>query len=261
MIKFRHSAPLVLLLIFALICIAQTPTTQSGARGVLRLRVRVKVGETTKGLARKRFFLIKGTPEQNKSVIEAIERQPLVSRDCYYRRNGASEALIKWLKENDCESVYCREIGPEDIDGPDAVPEFQTALMSGEKEFGTRELARKWLAVNLPEKIRDGFYRERQAELRRLIKDAEATSGATILSVMGDRNGTAYFTDLEPGAYVISSILPAEIGNTGVTWNCPIQVKPGDLATEKPYLVSNRADRNVKCVGVERPLPVCEATR
>jgi hypothetical protein len=94
-----------------------------------------------------------------------------------------------------------------------------------------------------------------------LIKEAETTSGATILSVMGDRNGTAYFTDLEPGSYVVSSILPAEIGNTGVTWNCPIQVKPGDLATEKPYLVSNKPDRNVKCVGVERPLPVCEATR
>jgi len=42
-----------------------------------------------------------------------------------------------------------------------------------------------------------------------------------------------------------------------VTWNCEVQVKPGDLATEKPYMVSNRKDRNVKCVGVEKPKPVC----
>ena len=29
------------------------------------------------------------------------------------------------------------------------------------------------------------------------------------------------------------------------------------LATEKPYLVSNRKDRNVKCIGTEKPMPVC----
>jgi hypothetical protein len=258
---FRHSTSVLLLFIFALICIAQTPTAPSGARGVVRLRVRVKVGEATKGLPRKRFFLIKGSAEQNKTAIEAIESQRLVSRDCYYRGIGASEALIKWLKENDCESVYCREIGPEDVDGPSAVPEFQAALTASEKEFGSRDLGRRWLTVNLPEKFRDGFYRNRQQELQRLVKQAEATSGATIMSVMGDRNGTAFFTDLEPGAYVISSILPAEVGNTSVTWNCPIQVKPGDLATVTPYLVSNKADRNVKCVGVEKPLPTCEAPR
>ena len=257
----RHSSSIPLLLVFALICIAQTSTTPSGARGVIRLRARVKVGESTKGLARKRFFLIKGSAEQNKSALEAIERQPLTSRDCYYKQNGASEALIRWLKENDCESVYCREIAADDLEGPNAVPEFQSALAAGEKEFGTHDVARKWLTVNLPDRLRDGFFRSRQKELRELIDRAQTSSGAAIMSVMGDRNGTAYFTDLEPGSYVLSSILPVEIGSTGVTWNCPIQVKPGDLATEKPYLISNRPDRNVKCVGVERPLPVCEATR
>jgi hypothetical protein len=36
-----------------------------------------------------------------------------------------------------------------------------------------------------------------------------------------------------------------------------VQIKPGDIATEKPYLVSNKIDRNVKCVAVEKPLPAC----
>ncbi len=255
----RPTLFIVIGLLLAVVCLAQTPTIPSGARGVIRLRARVKTGETTKGLSRKRFFLIKGSLEQNKQVLEAIERQAVVSRDCYYRRLGASAALINWLKESDCESVYCREVVPQDVDGPNAVPEFQTAITAGEKEFGNRELARKWLPVNLPENIRDGFYKTRQQELKALIKQAETTSGATVLSVMGDRNGTAYFTDLEPGAYVISNIVPTEVGNAGVIWNCAVQVKPGDLATEKPYLVSNRADKNVKCVGVEKPLPVCEA--
>lgn len=245
----------VVAILLAFVALAQSPS------GVIRLRARVKVDQTTKGLARKRFFLIKGSLEQNKNVIDAIEHQTVESRDCYFRRAGASEQLLKWLKENDCESVYCREIAEEDVDGSRAVPEFQSALLVGEKEFGSRELAKKWLSVNLPETLRDGFYKRRQEGLRTLIKQAEASSGASVLSVMGDRNGTAYFTDLEPGAYVISSILPVEVGATSITWNCPIQVKPGDLATERPYLVSNRADRNVKCVGSEKPLPICEAPK
>jgi hypothetical protein len=232
-------------------------STQESKTGVLRLRVRVKVGESTKGLARKRFFLLPGTLEQNRSVVDAIEKRPVLTRDCYYSRLGASTALINWLKESDCESVYCREIAKEDVEGPTSVPEFVRALAESEKEFGSPETARKWLTTNIPENLRGGFYKNRQSELQALINQAE-TSGAKVLSVMTDRNGTAYFTDLTPGTYVVSSLLPVEIQLNSVVWNCEVQVKTGDLATEKPYLISNTKDRNVKCVGLERPLPVCE---
>lgn len=225
--------------------------------GVLRLRVRVKIGEATRGLARKRFFLIPGNIEQNRSIIESIERRPILTRDCYYTKLGASSALINWLKEGDCESVYCREITKENLDGPKSVPEFVTAVAAGEKEFGSKEVAQKWLTTNMPENLRDGFYRNRQAEAETFIKDAQST-GRKILSVMTDRNGTAYFTDLSPGRYVLSSLIPSEVGATTVLWNCDVEVKQGDLATEKPFLVSNRTDRNVKCVGVEKPMPFCE---
>ena len=257
MMRFLSPTLIACLLTFAVL--AQTPSVSEDAGTVLRLRVRIKVGDSTKGLSRKRFFLIKGSLEQNKSVVEAIERRPLTSRDCYYRRAGASEALVKWLKENDCESVYCREIETDDLEGGAAVPEFVTALAAGEKELGSRELGRKWLTVNLHETLRNGFYKLRQNDLQETIKQAEAISSATVLSVMTDRNGTAYFTDLEPGTYTLSNIIATEIGTNATTWNCEVQVKQDDRAFEKPFLISNRKDKNVKCVAVEKPLPLCES--
>jgi len=255
----RRLSPILIVGILTFVSLGQSQSVSPAARAVLRLRVRVKVGDSTRGLSRKRFFLTKGSLEQNKSMVETIERRPVISRDCYYRRAGASEALVKWLKENDCESVYCREIQPDDIEGTGAVPEFLAAMLAGEKEFGSRELARKWLTVNLPEKLRSGFYKARQRDLESGIKQAEEISAAKVVSVMTDRNGTAYFTNLEPGTYTLSNILSTEIGETVALWNCEVQVKQDDRAFEKPFLISNRKDKNVKCVAIEKPLPVCES--
>ena len=241
-----------LLLMMTVVLAQQPPARQTG---VLRLRVRVKADDSAplRGLARKRFFLIPGTLEQNRALIDSIEHQALMSRDCYYQKIGASAALIGWLRESDCESVYCRGVEQEFVSGPKAVPEFAVAYAASQKEFGNDETARQWLTTNLSPDVRDGFYRSRQTVLEALLKQG----GPQVHSVMTDRNGTAYFTDLGPGAYVLSNLIPTELGQTFVTWNCEVQVKPGDLATEKPYLVSNRKDRNVKCVGVEKPKPVC----
>ncbi len=242
----------LLLMVTVVLAQSQQPAKQTG---VLRLRVRVKADDSAplRGLARKRFFLIPGTIEQNRALIDVIERQALLSRDCYYQKIGASAALISWLRESDCESVYCRGVEQEFVSGPKAVPEFATAFAASQKEFGNDETARQWLTTNLAPNVRDGFYRTRQTNLQTLLKLA----GAEVHSVMTDRNGTAYFTDLGPGTYVLSNLIPTELGQTSVTWNCEVRVKPGDLATETPYLVSNRKDRSVKCVGVEKPKPVC----
>src|SRR5215213_4180580 len=240
-------------LVFALLLMVTIAVAQNQT-GVLRLRVRVKLDDNSpmRGLPRKRFFLVPGSLEQNRALLDAIERQSLITRDCYYQKIGASTALIDWLKEGDCESVYCREVEKNFLTGPKTVPEFVTAFMASQKEYGNAETARQWLTTSLASDLRAGFYRDRQRALQALLKQAPA-----VQSVMTDRNGTAYFTDLGPGTYVLSNLIPTELGQTLVTWNCEVQVKPGDLATEKPYLVSNRKDRLVKCVGVEKPKPVC----
>jgi hypothetical protein len=256
----RKPALVFILLFLAAWCVAQTSSGVPDApRGVLHLRVKIKTDEAPKGfgLSRKRFFLIKGSLEQNKALIEAIDRQPLTTRDCYYARVGASKELIDWLKINDCESVYCRELNVDDVEGPHAPREFTAALTAGEKTLGSRELARKWLTVSLPEKLRDGFYRERQNEIATIIKQAETSSGAKVFSVMTDRNGSAYFTDLEPGSYTLSNIVGTEIGSGVSLWNCDVQIRAEDLAAEKLYTISNRKDKLVKCVAVEKPLPAC----
>jgi len=242
-------------LVFALLLMLTAALAQTQT-GVLRLRVRVKLDDNSplRGLPRKRFFLVPGTLEQNRALLEAIERQPLITRDCYYQKIGASTALIDWLKEGDCESVYCREVEKDFVTGPKAVPEFVTAFTASQKEYGNDETARQWLTTNITPDVRDGFYRDRQRALQALLKQAPA-----VQSVMTDRNGTAYFTDLGPGTYVLSNLIPTELGQILVTWNCEVQVKPGDLATEKPYLVSNRKERLVKCVGIEKPKPICTA--
>jgi hypothetical protein len=239
--------------------IAHTQTPPAN-RGVIRLKVKVKSGDVTKELPRKRFFLIKGTLEENRALIDKIKQNGVMSRECYYRGKGASEALIKWLNENDCDSVYCRGIEEKYLSGSDAVPEFRAAYDQGLREFKTPDLARHWLTVNLPTDIRVGFYQQKQEFIDALVKQSEDASKTKVMSVMTDRKGTAYLTDIEPATYTISNLVGSETGKTSIVWACEKEVKAVDLAIamRRPFTLSNEEDPKVKCEIVERPLPACE---
>jgi len=127
------------------------------------------------------------------------------------------------------------------------------------RDLKTPELARRWLTVNLPAEISEGFYKQKQAVLDALIKQAEETTRTRVMSVMTDRKGTAYLTDIEPGTYTITNIVGSEIGKTSILWACEKEVKAVDLAIamRRPFTLSNENDPKVKCEIVERPLPVC----
>jgi hypothetical protein len=239
--------------------VAHTQTPQT-ARGVIRLKARYKSAIGMKDLPRKRFFLIKGSLDQNQSLIQQIKQTNLASRECYYRTHGASEQLIKWLDENDCESVYCREIEDKYIGGSEPVPEFKAAYDQALKELKTPEDARRWLPAYLPVELRDGYYKTKRQTIEGLVKQAENASGKPTMSIMTDRKGTAYLTDIDPGVYTISNLVASETGKTSILWICEREVKASDLyiAMKRPFTLSNEKDPKVKCEVIERPLPVCK---
>ena len=247
------------LLPFVFSFVAHTQQSEYPARGVIRLKVRYKSGDVPKDLPRKRFFLIIGSLDENKNLIEKIKSQDPLTRECYYRGKGASEALIKWLKENDCDSVYCHEIEEKYLTGGEAVPEFQAAYNQGLRDFKSPELARRWLTNNLSADLRIGFYNQKQQVLQALLTQIEQATKIKPMSVMTDRKGTAYLTDIEPGTYTISNLVASETEKTSILWACEKQVKAVDLATamRRPFTLSNEKDPKVKCEIVERPLPVC----
>ncbi len=212
-------------------------------------------------MPRKRFFLIKGSLDENRSLIEKIKLTDVTSRDCFYRRLGASDALIKWLNDNDCDSLYCREIEEKYLNGAEAVPEFQKAFELALAELKNRELARRWLPNYLSPEIRSGFYDEKHKTIQALVSEAEAATKTNVMSIMTDRKGTAYLTNIEPGTYTISNLVGSETEKTSVLWICEREVKATDLgvAMKRPMMLSNEKDPKVKCEIVERPLPVCAA--
>lgn len=251
------AATLVCLLVL-LASVAQTQTPQTG-RAVIKLKARFKSDAGTRDLQRKRFFLIKGTMAENRALIDKIKLTSVTSRDCYYRSHGASEQLITWLTDNDCESVFCREIEERYLSGKEKVPEFEKAYDDSLKEFKSPELARRWLTVNLPTGPREGFYDEKRDAINRLVNEAEATTHAKVMSVMTDSKGTAYLTDLDPGTYTISNLVGSETNGRSVLWICEKEIKAGDLYTamKRPFTLSNEKDPKVKCEFIERPLPAC----
>jgi len=232
---------------------AQTPSPP--ARGLLKISARY-----TKALQRKRFFLIKGSRADNQSLIEKIRQLSPISRECYYLGKGASQAMIKWLADNDCDTVYCGEIDDKYVNGSDAVPEFRAAYDLGMRDFKSADLARKWLTVNLPPALRSGFYDQKQAATNALIAEAEATTKTKVASVLTDRTGVAYLTDIEPGVYTISNLIGAEVGSKSVLWVCEkdVKIEPLSKATLRPLQLSNV--KSASCEIIERPLPACEAT-
>lgn len=223
--------------------------------GSLEVGGRVMIGTKQEKLERKRFYLFRGGLTANKEMVDRLRAEVPVSRDCFYCRNKASDGFIAWLKANNCESPYCREITTEDIK---KVKEFQTAYRKGQEQFRRDNIARKWITTNLPVRLRDGFYREQKKTLARLLGDARP-----LKSVMTDRtNVKAFFIDIpldlgqkKTETFLVSNILPIEIGDKSYVWACEVEIG----ATAKATQLGLKVQAPSKCEVFIRSLPVCNA--
>jgi hypothetical protein len=185
-----------------------------------------------------------------------------------YGSAGASPQLIAWLEENHCETIYCRELTADEVrcEGTDTkkcVPEFVGAYRNALARLnGNRELARK-LITNYPPlsspKLRIGFYDAMTEWLRGAVEAVERGTGGShkLRSAITNEDGEAYFYDLCPGKYYVSSIAPVDVGGTHLFWESvsPVKVEgPPDVNRAIDVKLAFPPGKDKKNLFVGKPL-------
>lgn len=146
-----------------------------------------------------------------------------------------NEFVREWLEKYRCETVYCQPATLEDIG---RIRLFQDAYKKSSDLFKSQPgpeaaaTALKWMPNFLPQEIRTGYFDMRTEWTKRAIALMEASSVGTeknfIRTVMTDRKGEAYITEIKPGAsYYISNLVPIEDGKDCFLWNLKKDVKEG----------------------------------
>lgn len=235
-------------------------TADAQERGSLEISGRISAGGQQVKLKRKRFYLFRGGLEANKDLITRIKAANVTSRDCFYCKAKASAEYTAWLKTQDCESPYCREITTDDIA---KVPEFQAAYQKGLKQFRNKpDVARKWLTTNLPPTIRDGFYLTRKTITTGLLGPTKPLQSSMTDSV----SVVAIFIDIplelpagkKTETFLVSNLVPIEIGDKSYVWACEAEIGVGKKAKLAPLPIADTSKLIKKCEVVVRNLPKCE---
>jgi hypothetical protein len=261
MLKFFPKLLIVLLLVFGFCPInAQEPLPL----GSLEVSGRVKINGKLEKLQRKRFYLLRGGLDENKNLVEKLGAAETLSRDCFYSQMQASPQFICWLKEENCESPYCREIEKTDIE---SVPEFQTAFQKGLRQFGKSrpEISQNWLITNLSPTLSAGFYLRQKSLLESLLGKVKPLQSSMTDSV----SVKAIFIDIplnlpetdgkkkKSETFLVSNLLPLEFGDKTYVWACETEIgnqKQGKLVLQVP-----EGDKKVKnCEVFVKDLPVCK---
>lgn len=230
----------------------------NAAAGSLEVTAKPRIGTKQESLDRKRFYLLRGGLEANNALIEKLKASNPISRDCYYCELQASPEYMAWLKAGDCDSAYCREITADDVV---KVPEFKAAYQKSLVQYGNKpSIAQKWLISNLASNLRNGFYEERKSFIDRLLGGIKPIQSAITDSV----NFKAVFIDIplkESEAtekFLISNLVPIEIGEKSYIWACEVEVGSEETATLK-LQVPEKDTPVQKCEVIIRDLPACRA--
>jgi hypothetical protein len=241
-VVFRAAAVLCLLFVFKCLAYSQAtapsptsartaPPCKDGASpGGVKLVPDSTSPDNKLKLARKRFYLSSSPFNLSNSV--NLKTAPALRS--FYSSAGASPQLIEWLEENHCETVYCRALTLEELrcEGDSqkkCVPEFTEAYRNAlAKLNGNQELARRMVTNYLPlssAKLRTGFFEAKTQWLKSAVEAIEKAQGDRIRSTVTDRDGIAFFYNVCPGNYYVSSIGPVE--GLGLYWEAakPVRVK------------------------------------
>jgi hypothetical protein len=227
--------------------------------GVLEVNGRIKVDGKQERLKRKRFYLFRGGLAANKALVDRMRTAEFVTRDCFYCRMNASPEFRAWLKAEDCESPFCREITAADAA---KVPEFKAALAKGQREFAKKPaLANEWLTTNLAPELRDGFYLQRKKAIDALLGGLKPLQTGMTDSV----SIKAIFIDIPvappPGksseTFLISNLAPFQIGAKSYVWACEVEISP-DKRAVRSLPVPEAGKRAEKCEVFVRDVTVCD---
>ncbi|MFT3742979.1 MAG: hypothetical protein QM785_01675 [Pyrinomonadaceae bacterium] len=245
--------------VIVLLIPAGTVYVSAQSAGSLEVSGRVKIGGKLEKLTRKRFYLLRGGLEANKSLVEKMKSASVTSRDCFYCMQKASTEFIAWLKAEECESPYCRAITPEDTK---KVPEFQAAYDKGLKQFRNKPtIAQQWLTTNLAPDLRDGFYKQQKASINTILGPVKPVQSSMTDSV----SVKAIFIDipLNTGGkptetFLVTNIIPLEFAGKSYLWACEVEIgaaKKVTLALQVP----DPGKTVKKCEIVVKELPKCSA--
>jgi hypothetical protein len=186
---------------------AETPNPRGEPVGI-RL---VVTGPDGKPLQRKRFFLL----ERSAAAANAA---PAPRREDYLK--NASPQLREWLSKHDCDTLYCPEYETDYAEAIKTVPEFKRAYDEGMRKYKSERLALRWITVNFPvREARTEYYKRKKIWL-----EGAARGAGALTSVMTDEKGVGYLTNVKPGTYYVSNLLPLEDG--GLLWDCSVTTAP-----------------------------------
>lgn len=261
-------SPLLAIFLASLVGVATGNAQPAPAKASLTVKTQLTIDGTKYKVLRKRFYLFTGIKDKdrdplhvNEELNKRIRVANIQSRDCFYCTQGATPAYIAWLQLKDCETPYCRDITADDVQ---KVPEFAAAYQQALAKYKNKpDLARQWLTPFLPAGRRDGYYL--------LRKQAETTTLGGVVplgTVMTDpTQGQANFIDidltrpekLKPDSkdatqpFLLSNLLPIELGAKSYTWICTVNLKPGSNAITLPTA------KNASCEVIVRDVPKCTA--
>ena len=241
------------ILLLALLACASVPAVRAQAAPTVgSILIQGKpVGKLS--LARKRFFLFRGGLAENAPLIDRIKNAKPVSRDCYYASAKASACFVAWLQQENCETPFCRVVKKEDIA---SVKEFQDAYARGMNLYGQRaDLALSWLLSNMSQSLITGYYSSQKKLIDEIVGDARPVQSIMTTSTAADATFAGLVTGAKPAKYLLSNLIPVEVGTKSYVWTCEVDVSPGGQTKQPLYADAAKTKKN--CVLTVRDLPSC----